>query len=84
MTITDVIKNRIQKLYETAPQVHVSVMIPHTRTVLENDLAEIKGVYRNVFRLEERSSGILRCHTVKYADIITKQIRIAELQDLNI
>ena len=82
MTVLDVVKNNIRKLYETNPNIHVNRSIAHPRLQLQNDPAVIKSVYPHVFRIEEYSSGTPECHTLKYADILTHQIEIIELIDM--
>ena len=79
MTILEEIRERIRHLFETAPQIHMNVSITHPRVELQDAPAVIIGVYRNVFRIEETSTGILRTHTLQYADIVTERIKILEL-----
>lgn len=79
MTTLDIIKSKIKYLYENNPNIHMNVIINHPKISLQNDPAVIKGVYSNVFRVEEYSNGTPQCHTLKYTDIITKQIEIVEL-----
>lgn len=80
MTTLDYIKREIKNLYETNPEIHVNVSISHPKIDLKNDPAVIKGVYSNIFRLEEYSNGTPACHTLKYTDILTKQIEIEEIR----
>ena len=75
----NMVRERIKTLYETAPQVNVNVSQSRPKLSLRNDPATILGVYTNVFRLEERSTGIPRCHTLQYKDILMGQIQIVEL-----
>ena len=79
MNGTERIRAKIKALYETNPRIHVSLHIKKPKLDIENDPAVIKDVYTNVFRIEERSTGAPRCHTLQYTDILIGQISIAEL-----
>lgn len=80
MSSLDLIKQDIRNLYETNPEIHVNVFISRPRLNLQNVSAVIKGVYPNVFRIEECSSGSPKYHTLQYVDILTQQIEIIELK----
>ena len=79
MNSLDIIKSQIKNLYETNPRVHINISISHPRIHLKNDPVKITGVYKNVFRIEENSSGIPKYHTLQYTDVLTKEIEIVEL-----
>ena len=81
MTALDVIKGKLKKRFETDPRVHISIALSHPRIYLKDDPAVIKAVYPHVFRVEETSGGVPRCHIIQYADLLTGQIRIRELQE---
>lgn len=81
MLTIDSIKKGIKTLYETDPKIHVNISIPHPKLNLQNDPVTIKGVYPNVFRIEEYSSGSPKCHALQYTDVFTKQIEIVELEN---
>lgn len=81
LTALDMIKNKVKRLYETNPTIHISVSLSHPRLNLQDDPAVIKAVYPHVFRIEERSGGIPQCHIIQYADLLTNQIRIRELTE---
>ncbi|MBE6821283.1 MAG: hypothetical protein E7516_09575 [Ruminococcaceae bacterium] len=80
MTTLDFIKNKMKTLYETNPNIHISISTSHPRISVKNDPVKITGVYKNVFRVEEYSSGTPRNHTLQYTDILTKQVVIDEIQ----
>lgn len=82
MTSLDIIKRRIGRLYAVKPNVHVNVSLSHPKLELRDDPVTIKGVYPHVFRIEEYTSGEPKCHTLQYADVLTKQIEIVELENL--
>lgn len=77
----DSIRERIRELYERNPNIHVNITIQHPKLSLKNDPAVIKEIYPRVFRLEEYSTGVPRCHTVQYAEVLTRQIQIVELEE---
>lgn len=80
MNTIDYIKKEIKALYEGQQKIHVNVTISHPKIDLKNDPAKITGVYSNIFRIEEYSSGTPASHTLKYTDLLTKQIEIDEIK----
>lgn len=79
------IRRKIQFLYRTNPNVHVnvSVRLPRTPRQTLTDLpVVIKGVYPNVFQIEDNSSGKPKLYMHQYNEIATKEIEILELADL--
>ncbi|MBR1534621.1 MAG: hypothetical protein IJ639_09655 [Ruminococcus sp.] len=78
MTKLEIIKSRVNYLYTHSPRVRMNVKLMHPKIELQNDLVEIKGVYKNVFRIEEYSTGTPKCHTLQYTDILTGQFQIVE------
>jgi uncharacterized protein Veg len=81
MTQLAIIKDKIKKLYRTNPNIQINVLMKRPKVCLSNEPAVIKGVYPHIFRIEERSSGFTRCHTVQYADVLTKCIEIVEIAE---
>ena len=80
MTTIDYIKREIRSFYENDIKVHFNISINHPKLELRNDPARITGVYSNLFRVEEYSTGKPVTHTLKYTDILTKQIEIEEIK----
>lgn len=78
MTKLEMIKSRVNYLYTHSPKVRMNVKLMHPRLELNNDPVEIKAVYKNVFRIEEYSTGVPKCHTLQYTDILTGQFQIVE------
>ena len=78
MTQLEMIKAKIERLYQTSPEVRMDVKLAHPKLELHDDRVVIKNVYKNVFRIEEYSSGVPKCHTLQYTDILTGQFRIKE------
>lgn len=79
MNTVDVIKIKMEHLYKLNPNIHVNVSMTSPKVKLENEPVVIKGIYRNFFQIEEKSSGLARLRTHPYCDIITKRIEIKEL-----
>lgn len=79
MPAVDLIRDKIAKLYETNPNIHVNVSLTHPKLCLINVPAVIRGVYPHIFRIEEQSDGASKCHTLQYNDVLTRRIEIIEL-----
>ncbi len=73
------IKQQIQYLYKTNPHIHLDVNIARPKLNLCNVEATIKGVYPNLFMIEEISNGHLKQHSIQYSEIIMKNVIIKEL-----
>ena len=85
MSSIDMIKKSIAHLYKTNPYIHINVTIAPPKakkTKLFNQTAVIKGVYPNIFQIEETNSENPTQHTLQYTDVLTKNIEILELDDL--
>ena len=79
------IRRKIQFLYKSNPNVHVNinVRLPRTPRQTLTDLpVVIKGVYPNVFQIEDTSSGKPKLYMHQYNEIATKEIEILELASL--
>lgn len=80
MASLDTVKHNIKKLYESDPNIHISVSITYPKIQLENEPAKIIGVYKNVFRIEENSCNMTKQHTLQYSDVYIKRVEISELK----
>ncbi|MBQ2973133.1 MAG: hypothetical protein IJE19_02150 [Clostridia bacterium] len=80
MSTLDLIKAQIKNLYENNPNIHINISLTHPRLHLTNDPVTIKGVYPHFFRIEETSSGVPKCHTLQYTDVLTGQVSIEEMK----
>lgn len=79
MNSLNAIKHGVQRLYATNPNIHINVSVSQPKTHLKNHPVTIKAVYPNVFRVEDHSGDALSCHTVQYAEVLTRQVEIIEL-----
>lgn len=82
MTSLDIIKSKIQKLYKTNPNIHINVAMTSPKVNFKNEPVVIKGVYPNIFRIEERSTGSPKCHTLQYTEVLLHHIEIVELGEI--
>ena len=85
-SLTD-IRSKVQFLYKTHPNVHVNVQVRYPRTprqTLAGIPVVIKGVFPNVFQIEDTSSGIPKLYMHQYNEIATKEIEIIEMENLAI
>ena len=80
MDYIEQIKNDIERLYKTDPNIHISVSRTHPKLLVEKSTAKIVGVYKNIFQIEECVSGKMpKRHTFQYGDILIGQVVIEEL-----
>lgn len=79
MTTLDLIKAKVKALYKSSPDIHITAVLQNPKISFENTPAKITGVYPHIFRIEEHSSGVPKCHTLQYTDILTSQVIIPEL-----
>ena len=78
----ETIKSDIYRLFKTNPHIHVNVIMRHPKVSVQNEPAVIKGVYPNIFQIEEMENGYARCHSVQYNDVLIGRVEILELQDM--
>ena len=82
MNVLDIVRNRIQFLYEKHPNIHVNVTLKRPHKVIMNNLpVVIKGVYPHMFQVEYSDKGVSRQYMHQYADIVTREVEILELPD---
>ena len=79
MDYIEQIKNGIERLYKTHPNIHISVSRTHPKIIVEKSPAKIVGVYKNIFQIEENNSGRPSRHTFQYGDVLIGQVVIEEL-----
>ncbi len=79
MATLDSIKNKIIRLYETDPNIHINVNITSPRINLTGISAVILDVYPNLFRLRETNGDNKKSYTVQYKDVLLNRVQIIEL-----
>ena len=75
----DLIKKGIKRLYETNPEIHISVKLARSKIVVENTPVTLKGIYKNIFQIEENDSGRPIRHSFQYGDVLVGHVVIKEL-----
>ncbi|MBR2466179.1 MAG: hypothetical protein IKB38_04540 [Clostridia bacterium] len=78
MTLLDQIKDGIKVLYEEGKTVHFGAKISHSSDIF-NAPAKIIGVYPHIFRIQFTDGGRSSFRSVQYAEILTGQAVISEL-----
>jgi uncharacterized protein Veg len=79
MSTVEHIKSEIKRLYETNPNIHISVKMTHPKVIVEGTPAKLVGVYKNIFQIEENDNGHTNRHTFQYGDVLIGQVVIEEL-----
>ena len=74
----EVIRTRLRERYERAPQVRITVQMPHTKVVQDASVT-ITGVYPHVFCVEEIVGGTMQRHAFQYADVLTRRVEVEGL-----
>lgn len=82
MASVDTIKRDIERLYRTNPNIHINVSMKNPRVFLLDEPVTITGVYAHIFLIEEHTMGVPKTHTLQYADILTHQVEILELDNV--
>ena len=80
MSALEKIRYEIERLYGIGESIHININMTHPKLVVHNVCAEIKGVYPNIFIIEERDCGFPRRHSLSYTDVLIKQVEILELR----
>ena len=76
------IKNKIEKLCETNPNIHLNVSYTHPKISLTNEPVTINAIYPYTFEVLENSHGYSNLKTIQYTDVLTKNIVVLEFADL--
>ena len=83
MNNIDSIKNKIKMLYETNPKIHINIQSTRPKLILNNVYVIIKGVYPNIFCVEELGVEHPKTFSFQYVDILIGKIEISELKTAN-
>lgn len=78
MTALEIAKNRIESQYRTAPETYARIRMTHPKVELDRDRVTILGVYKNIFMIEEYTTGVPKKHTLQYTDVLTGQFSLVE------
>jgi len=73
------IKQGVNHLFKTHPQVHMNVNISHDKLHLKKHPVTITAVYPNIFRIEDRTGNDIRQHTIQYVELMMGHVEIVEL-----
>lgn len=85
MNVLDVVRSRIQFLYEKHPNIHVNVTLKRPHKVIVNNLpVVITGVYPHMFQIEYTENGISRQYIHQYTDIVTREVEILEMPEITL
>ncbi len=83
METTETLRNKIRFLYEKQITLHIDVRLSHPKIDIRGAAVVIKDVYPFLFRVETPDEKTKQCYTLGYQDVMTGNIRIAELDQLN-
>lgn len=76
------IRQGLQTLYRDHPDIHVNVSLKSPRIRLQNQPVRLIGVYRGLFRIEDRTGKKPVQYTLQYVDVFTGDIEVRELKDV--
>ena len=80
MNTIEYIKGQIKKLYESNPNIHLSVKLMQSKILAENVPVKIVDVYRNIFQIEEIGVTVRpERRSFQYGDVLIGRIVIQEL-----
>lgn len=79
MDSLEYIKNKIEHIYKTNPNIHVSMKLTHSRIIEEETPGVITGVYRKLFQVESICNGYITSRTYQYSDVLIGRVVIKEL-----
>lgn len=83
MNVLDIVRSRIQLLYEEHSGIQVNITLKRPHKVTMNNLpVVITGVYPHMFQVAYTENGISRQYMHQYTDIITRDIEILGMPDI--
>ncbi len=80
MNTENYLKEKLEKLCEKDPYIHIDVNLAKPHVELSNVRVKIIGVYKHIFQIEEEKNGRIERHSLQYGDIIAGIVKIAELK----
>ncbi len=75
------IRNQIKKLYQKNLIIHINLSQTRPKISLKHTEAKIIGIYLHFFRIEIPLHNKTEYYSIRYADIISNQIYIEELNN---
>ncbi len=79
---TETIKQNLETLLKTNPNINISIQFQSPRLTIENSPAVLKGVYRYIFQVEEYTGKTPQQHSIKYTDVLVGRVKIQELENM--
>ncbi len=73
------IRKKIQRQYETDPNIHLTASLPRFPLKLVDAEARIVGVYAHIFGVEVVHDGMERRYFFQYGELITNNVIVEEL-----
>lgn len=80
MVDIEVIKTKIKWLYENNVDIHVDVHSKRPKISVQDAIANITGVYKNLFTIETFEKGMKKTYSVQYTDLFIGKVKIKELE----
>ncbi len=80
MKTIEQIKEGIRHLFETDPNIHVSISMSHPKRSVKDASVMILDVYPHIFRIRETACDSPKCYSVQYTEVLTGQVEIRELE----
>ncbi len=74
------IKRKIKNLLETSPKIHMTLSLQKPKQELREAEARLVGAYAHIFQVEAFEKGIVKRHSIPYADILTGHVTVKELE----
>jgi len=71
---------KVQELYNTNPNIHLSVVVTRPKKTYEDVPAKILDVYPNFFRVERTLENKKQIQTIPYTDLLIKNVTIKEIE----
>ncbi len=79
MDTPDTVKERLQRLYEKDPHIHITMIMPRAKISVKNAPVVITGIYRHIFQVEQTDAPRPTRYSVQYAELLNGQVQIPEL-----
>lgn len=74
------IKSQVKALYDKKQTIHIDLSLKCKNKNHSDYVAEITGIYPNVFTIKTLENGIEKPYSFQYADLLIHNIEIAEIK----